>query len=102
VLQLRSGIGLVPQLEPAIDALAAAGLVPFGIVAAHRLLTRMLVTLRLVCPESGDPPPASRLVVARACRHEDWDALVAAHDAARAEVVALWREVSAPAAGGVG
>ena len=36
------------------------GLVPPEIAGAHRLLARLLVTLRLVAPDSAEPPPASR------------------------------------------
>jgi glutamate-ammonia-ligase adenylyltransferase len=62
---------------------------------ALRLLSRMLVTLRLVAPGSSEPPAASRDLVARACGLADWQALLAAHDAARQRVGDLWREVAA-------
>lgn len=94
VLQLTRGVGLAPQLGDAIDALAAAGLAPPEIAGAHRLLTRMLVTFRLVSPQSGEPAPASRALVARACGMEDWEALLAAYDEARQSVASLWRQVS--------
>jgi glutamate-ammonia-ligase adenylyltransferase len=94
-LQLRHGVALYPQLGRALDALVAEELVPTEIVEAHRLLTRMLVTLRLVSPTSAEPPPASRPLVARACGLEDWESLLAAHDAARHRVLALWRDVAA-------
>jgi glutamate-ammonia-ligase adenylyltransferase len=93
-LQLSHRIGLTPRLADAIEALAEAGLVPPESVGAHRLLTRMLVTLRLVSPDSAEPPPASRDLVARACGTEDWEELLAAHDAARESVGRLWRSVS--------
>ena len=70
-------------------------LIPPDIVPAHRLLTRMLVTLRLVSPTSAEPPAPSRPLVARACGMEDWDSLLAAHDAARHRIFELWRDVAA-------
>jgi glutamate-ammonia-ligase adenylyltransferase len=94
-LQLRHRIGLHPRLERAIEELAAEDLVPPDIDPALRLLTRMLVTFRLVSPTSAEPPQASRNLVARACGVEDWDALLAAHDAARHRVLTLWRDVAA-------
>jgi glutamate-ammonia-ligase adenylyltransferase len=94
-LQLRTHIGLHPRLELALADLSAAGLVSDQIDPALRLLSRMLVTLRLVAPGSAEPPPASRDLVARACGLADWQALLAAHDAARQRVADLWREVAA-------
>jgi glutamate-ammonia-ligase adenylyltransferase len=94
-LQLRYHVGLHPQLEPAIAELVEHELVPAEIVEAHRLLTRMLVMLRLVSPSSAEPAPASRRLVARACGHGDWDSLLAAHDAARHRIFELWRDVAA-------
>jgi glutamate-ammonia-ligase adenylyltransferase len=94
-LQLRHGVALHPQLDAAIAGLVGAGLVPDEIAEAHRLLTRLLVTLRLVAPDSAEPAPASRALVARACRAADWDSLLAAHDSARQRVHALWRDVAA-------
>jgi glutamate-ammonia-ligase adenylyltransferase len=93
-LQLRHGVGLHPRLEDALADLVAAGLVSEHIDPALRLLTRILVTLRLVSPSSAEPPSASRPLVAKACGLGDWDSLLAAHDAARQRVVELWREVA--------
>jgi glutamate-ammonia-ligase adenylyltransferase len=94
-LQLRHRIGLHPRLERAIEELEAEDLVPPKIDPALRLLTRMLVTFRLVSPTSSEPPEASRNLVAKACGLEDWNALLAAHDAARHRVLTLWRDVAA-------
>jgi glutamate-ammonia-ligase adenylyltransferase len=94
-LQLRHAAALHPQLELAVAALEAQELVPGGIVDAYRLLTRMLVTLRLVSPASSEPPPSSRPLVARACGMDDWASLLAAHDDARQRVFELWRDVAA-------
>ncbi|QPQ54033.1 bifunctional [glutamine synthetase] adenylyltransferase/[glutamine synthetase]-adenylyl-L-tyrosine phosphorylase [Allosphingosinicella flava] len=93
-LALGYQTGLRPQLPAAITDLATAGLVPPDIMAAHRLLTGMLVMFRLVSPNSAEPAEASRPLVARACGEESWDALLAAHDAARQSISALWDRVS--------
>jgi len=94
-LQLRHRIGLDPHLENALAALHEAGLVGAEIDPALRLLTSILVMFRLVSPASAEPPEATRGVVARACGLPDWQALLAAHDAARQRVSALWQSVSA-------
>ncbi|HYE28169.1 MAG TPA: bifunctional [glutamine synthetase] adenylyltransferase/[glutamine synthetase]-adenylyl-L-tyrosine phosphorylase [Allosphingosinicella sp.] len=93
-LQLKHGIGLDPHLEVALEALAAAGLVSEEIDPALRLLTRILVMFRLVSPESDEPPDETKPLVAAACGHADWNALLAAHDAARQRVAELWRRVA--------
>lgn len=94
-LQLRYGSGLHPQLDRAVAALAAEGFLPDEVIAAHRLLTRMLVTMRLVSPTSSEPPSASRSLVARTCGVESWESLLAAHDSARQRIFELWRDVAA-------
>ena len=71
-----------------------AGLVPAEMAAHHILLARMLVVLRLVAPDGGEPAPASRALVARACGTESWEELLAAHDAARQKVHQVWRSIA--------
>jgi glutamate-ammonia-ligase adenylyltransferase len=39
------------------------------------------------------PPEESRALVAKLCGLEDWSALLAAHDAARQRISALWNRV---------
>ena len=95
LLQLRHKAAFDPHLDSAIAALVSLGLAPPDIEEAHRLLTRMLVTFRLVSPDSAEPPEASRALVARTCGQPDWATLLAAHDSARHKVATLWREVAA-------
>lgn len=94
VLQLGHRVGSKPLLAEAIAELIDAGMIPAEIADAHRLLTRMLVTLRLVSPKSSEPAAASRELVAHACGLPDWQSLLAAHDAARQTIALLWREVA--------
>jgi glutamate-ammonia-ligase adenylyltransferase len=93
VLQLSRGIGFDPRLEYAIAALVEAGLLGADVDADLRLLSRILVTMRLVAPDGSVPPAESRTLVAEVCGYPDWDALLAAHDAARQRVAALWARV---------
>ncbi|WP_276205511.1 bifunctional [glutamine synthetase] adenylyltransferase/[glutamine synthetase]-adenylyl-L-tyrosine phosphorylase [Sphingomonas montana] len=94
VLQLRHAIGLDTRLRSAIAALADAGLIDGGMAAAHALLTRMLVVLRLVSPASTEPPPAVRPMIAAACGVADWAALIEARDDAQRLIAAEWARIS--------
>ena len=93
VLQLTQGVAFDPRLDKAIEALIAGGLMSPEIAPAHDLLTRMLVTMRLVAPQGSEIEPESRALVAEVCGHQDWDALLAAHDNARQSVAKLWAGV---------
>ncbi|RYH09693.1 MAG: glutamine-synthetase adenylyltransferase, partial [Alphaproteobacteria bacterium] len=94
LLQLRHRAGFDPRLRVAMRMLADKGLIDPETIAAHELLTRMLVTLRLVSPASTEPPEASRTLVARTCGEADWDALVKAYESARTLIRAEWKRVS--------
>lgn len=89
--QLLHRSGFDPDLRVAIPALTVAGALPDGLLTAHDLLTRLLVTLRLVAPDAHEPPPATQALIARALRLPDWPAVLAAFAATRQEVEAAWR-----------
>ena len=82
-LQLATGTGISPEIGKAIAAQIDAGLLDPDMAEAHELLTRMLVTLRLVAPSSRDVPEPSRALVAKACGASDWQALMADCEAKR-------------------
>ncbi|WP_375250207.1 bifunctional [glutamine synthetase] adenylyltransferase/[glutamine synthetase]-adenylyl-L-tyrosine phosphorylase [Sphingomonas sp.] len=93
VTQLTRRIGFDPDLGRAIDALAAAGAVSPEVRAAHDLLTRLLVTLRLVAPDAQEPAAmASCALIARALRLPDWPAVLATLTRMRETVTACWQE----------
>jgi glutamate-ammonia-ligase adenylyltransferase len=94
LLQLDRKVGLDPDLGRAIAALEGAGLIAAGFGTAFALLARMLITLRLVAPDSAEPAEASRTLVAQRCGHADWDALMAAYGEARALLAQEWRRVA--------
>jgi glutamate-ammonia-ligase adenylyltransferase len=93
VLQLANKAGLHPRLEMAVSELVADGLIDAKIVLAQRLLTQMLVTIRLVAPETTTPSDESCELMAKACGSDSWNALLARHDEARQSVSALWKRV---------
>ena len=95
LLQLSGHVGLDPDLAIAIGILEGECLLAAGFGRAFALLTRMLITLRLVAPDSAEPPEASRALVAQRCGHDDWDSLIAAYEAARALIAGEWRRVAA-------
>ncbi|MDP1908262.1 MAG: bifunctional [glutamine synthetase] adenylyltransferase/[glutamine synthetase]-adenylyl-L-tyrosine phosphorylase, partial [Hyphomicrobium sp.] len=92
-LQLIHRKGFDPRLEYAIAALADAGLIERQADADLRLLSRILVTSRLVTPGGGVPEPESQALVAEVCGHADWASLLEAHDAARQRIAELWTKV---------
>jgi glutamate-ammonia-ligase adenylyltransferase len=93
VLQLAHKKGLDPNLEKAVGMLAQANLVDTTIVGAQHLLSEMLVTIRLVAPQTTTPSEESCELMARACGAEKWSELLARHDEARHSISALWEKV---------
>ena len=97
VTQLNYRVGFDPRLGPAIATLVEAGLLPGSLLAAHDLLTRLLVTMRLIAPSAAEPGAAAREAIARACAMPDWPALLAAFDRARQDVGEAWRRIAGEA-----
>lgn len=93
VLQLTQKAGLHPRLGTALEELAANGLVSTNVVMAQKLLTQMLITIRLVAPETTSPSEESCELMAKACGSDNWNELLARHDEARQSVSALWQRV---------
>ena len=96
VTQLRTGKGLTPRLSEAIRELVALGLLDPFMIEAHALLTRMLVTVRLMAPTLDTPPEITRPVIARACGMSEWEGLLAELDATRQRVASAWMAIAAP------
>lgn len=93
VTQLVSGQCRDPNISAALGCMKAAGLVPDEVAAAHGLLARMLVMLRLTAPEGEPPTAAARQLVASQCGEPGWPQLLAAHDAARQEIANWWASI---------
>ena len=93
VLQLTRQVGLDPRLEVAIAELHVDHLVDGNIVAAQKLLTRILVMMRLVAPGDVKPTASTWQLVAEACGASGWDELLAEHDAARQSISGLWNRI---------
>ena len=91
VRQLVAGRHFHAQLDDAVAALVEAGLAPTSLVEDHRLLTRALVAMRLVAPDDGEPSRAARGWLAEELGLENWDAVLAALDAARQRVAEFWQ-----------
>lgn len=100
VAQLEHRVGLDPRLDAAIDALIAAGHLPPAFAEAHRVLARLLITLRLIAPDAAVPAgAATRARVAASCGFADWDALLAGYAAARQTVADQWARIVARSEG---
>ncbi len=93
VLQLTTHVGLNTRLEDALEALAAEDLIKANVVGALKLLSRMLVMMRLVAPADVKPTPETWQLVAEACGAATWDELLAEHDAARQSIAELWTRI---------
>lgn len=90
-MQLSHHVGLDPRLEVALAALVEAGLMDELADADLRLLSRVLVILRLVATHgSVEPAEQSRPLVASLCGFDNWNALVIAMDEARERNTARW------------
>jgi len=92
-LQLTTHAGLDTRLEVALEQLRADSLVEANIVDALKLLSRMLVMMRLVAPGDIKPTSDTWQLVAEACGAASWDELLAEHDAARQSIAALWNSI---------
>ncbi len=90
VVQLVDRTGFDPNLGTAIDRLVAQGRAAPALRAAHDVLTRLLVTLRLVAPDAAPPGPATEALIARAIGVADWAAVVATLESTRQEVRGFW------------
>jgi Glutamine synthetase adenylyltransferase len=93
VLQLTSHVGLSTRLEVALEQLEEESLVPSNIVDSLKLLSRMLVMMRLVAPGDVKPTGETWQLVAEACGAANWQELLAEHDAARQRIAALWNGI---------
>jgi glutamate-ammonia-ligase adenylyltransferase len=53
----------------------------------------MLITIRLIAPQTTSPSDESCELMAKACGSDSWSELLARHDEARQSVSALWDRV---------
>jgi glutamate-ammonia-ligase adenylyltransferase len=90
---LTHRLALDPRLGIALDQLCKEGLVAAKVLEAQKLLTRMLVMMRLVAPRDVKPTADTWQLVAEACGLPSWEALLAEHDAARQCIAELWNGI---------
>jgi len=93
VLQLTKHVGISTRLEVALEELVADSSLEANIVDALKLLSRMLVMMRLVAPGEVKPTADTWQLVAEACGAGTWDELLAEHDAARQRIASLWNSI---------
>ena len=89
-LQLRERKAFNPHLGQATRELVATDLLPESLIEAHDLMTRLLVAGRLLAPDLQTPSPTAALALARACRCENFDALLQSLTEARHGVAEAW------------
>jgi glutamate-ammonia-ligase adenylyltransferase len=93
VLQLGRHVALDPRLDVALEQLLSRGLISENVIMAQKLLTRMLVMMRLVAPGDVKPTAETWQLVAEACGAASRDELLAEHDAARQSISELWNRI---------
>ena len=91
--QLQHRTGFDANLGRAIAALIGEGLAPPRMQACHDLLTRLIVTLRLVAPDAQIPEPTTQALIARAVGLPDWPATLASFEQARQDVMEFWAKI---------
>lgn len=95
--QLTHRTGFSPSLNTALEKLVAAGLADSSLPEAVDLLSRYLIVARLVAPQSSEPVPESRWLVARACGASDWSELLAKIEGARQTISSNWNALASQA-----
>ena len=81
-----------PDLGAAIPALIQAGLLPPSFRPDYDLLTRMLVSLRLLAPTAFRPPECASRALARACGVDSYARLLSEFAEARRRVCEVWNQ----------
>ncbi len=94
VVQLTRKSGFDPNLRTAIARLVDEQAMPASMLEAHDVLTRLLVTLRLVAPDAVLPGDATQAVIARALGVPDWGGVAAALEQVCADVMRFWGEIT--------
>ncbi len=92
VAQLGHRTALVPHLGQAIAALCESGFAPPTIIEAHAVLTRALVTLRLMAPDLQAPDTATAALIARACGAQSWPLWLDDLNRVRQSVSQFWSQ----------
>ncbi len=89
-LQLRDKTALHPDLRQAITELVAKDLLPLAAIDAYELLSRLLISARLLCPDLQVPHTYAREILAKLTAMDDWDTLVAKLTETRQFVAHIW------------
>ncbi|MFU7526960.1 bifunctional [glutamate--ammonia ligase]-adenylyl-L-tyrosine phosphorylase/[glutamate--ammonia-ligase] adenylyltransferase [Qipengyuania sp. ASV99] len=86
----RAPEALRPDLARAVSRLAELGQVDRSIVAAHGLMSDMLIAGRLLAPDCAEPPPAGAAALARACQRQGYAELMRDLTVSRKHVARIW------------
>jgi [glutamine synthetase] adenylyltransferase / [glutamine synthetase]-adenylyl-L-tyrosine phosphorylase len=90
VTQLTNNKEFKPHLAAAIAGLVTERLFPKEFVTAHAVLTRALVTLRLMAPDLQEPDAVTCALIARACGLKSWQEWLDTLADARQSVTQIW------------
>ncbi len=71
-LQLHHAKGVYPNIELSIEHLCADGLLPNSFIKAHKMMSNMLIILRLICPNLNDMSQAAQQLMADNLGYKYW------------------------------
>ena len=92
-LQLRDRSALTPDLSSAIAQLVDCDIFARDMIDAHALMTRLLISARLLAPDLDLPPTGAAIRLAKACNTADMADLQRRFTDARRVVVKHWTAI---------
>ncbi|WP_246236971.1 bifunctional [glutamate--ammonia ligase]-adenylyl-L-tyrosine phosphorylase/[glutamate--ammonia-ligase] adenylyltransferase [Pontixanthobacter rizhaonensis] len=92
-LQLKERAALIPDLGLAVRELVRLDLLPDALIAAHDMMTRLLVAGRLLAPGQQQVSPSAAAQLAQLCGCRDPNDLSRVFTAARHDVADSWHRI---------
>lgn len=74
-LQLQYGTAINPDIEQAISILNDQRLLPISMLNAYQMMSKILILLRLLCPDLNNMSVATQSLLAKNLGYDDWAAL---------------------------
>ena len=75
-LQLHHDVDIDPDINRSITILVEAQLLMDSLLPAYMMMSKMLILLRLLCPDLSNITPAAQTLLAANLEYDDWDKLM--------------------------